>query len=70
LIEWLNSLVYQMTVKRMLFSSFDVKIDGNRLRATAWGEGADIDRHEGATEVKSATHANLRVCPLTRAKLR
>ncbi len=61
LVEWLNALAYQMATKRMLFSRFDVKINGNQLQAKVWGEGADRDRHKPAVEVKSATHWNLRV---------
>jgi len=61
LAEWLNVLVRQMAAKRMLFSRFDVKISGNQLQATAWGEGADNERHRLAVEVKNATHKNLQV---------
>jgi tRNA nucleotidyltransferase (CCA-adding enzyme) len=61
LAEWLNSLVYEMATRRMLFSRFEVKIESNRLRASVWGESVVIDRHNPAVEVKGATYTNLRV---------
>lgn len=61
LVEWLNALVYEMATRRMLFGAFVVAIDGSRLRATAWGEAVDRERHEPAVEVKGATFTALRV---------
>lgn len=61
LAEWLNALVYQMATRRLLFSRFSVKIDGTRLRAQAWGEPIDAERHRPAVEVKGATYTTLRV---------
>jgi SHS2 domain-containing protein len=61
LVDWLNALVYEMAVRRMLFGSFDVSIDGHRLQATAQGETIDVQRHRPAVEVKGATFTELRV---------
>jgi SHS2 domain-containing protein len=61
LVGWLNALVYEMAVRRMLFGSFDVSIDGHRLQATAQGETIDVQRHRPAVEVKGATFTELRV---------
>ena len=61
LIEWLNSVVYEMATRRMLFARFDVHIDGDRLRAYAWGESIDRERHQPAAEVKGATYTELSV---------
>lgn len=61
LFEWLNALVYQMSTRRMLFSRFDVAIDGDRLRAAAHGEHVDVARHAPAVEVKGATLTELAV---------
>ena len=61
LVDWLNALVYEMATKHMLFSKFDVSIDGMKLHATAWGEAVDTERHSPAVEVKGATHTHLRV---------
>ena len=59
--EWLNRLVYEMAIRKMLFSRFAVTIDGGRLAGTAWGERVDVARHHPAVEVKGATYTELRV---------
>ena len=59
--EWLNKLVYEMATRKMLFSRYAVEIDGTRLRAQAWGERVDTERHHPAVEVKGATYTALRV---------
>lgn len=61
LVDWLNALVYEMATRGMLFSRFDVVIDGERLSATAWGEAVDVARHQPAVEVKGATYTALEV---------
>ena len=61
LAEWLNNLIYEMAVRKMLFSRFAVQIDGAQLRAQAWGERTDASRHHPAVEVKGATYTALRV---------
>jgi len=59
--DWLNSLIFEMATRHMLFARFDVGIDGTELRATAWGEPIDPVRHQPAVEVKGATYTGLRV---------
>ena len=59
--EWLNSLIYEMATRKMLFSRFAVRLDGTRLSAQAWGERTDITRHRPAVEIKGATYTALRV---------
>jgi SHS2 domain-containing protein len=59
--EWLNSLVFNMATRRMLFSHFDVRVTGERLDAKAWGESVDVPRHAPAVEVKGATLTELAV---------
>lgn len=61
--EWINALVFEMTTRQMLFARFDVRIEGTRLDADAWGERIDVARHQPAAEVKGATYTDLRVCP-------
>jgi len=61
LVDWLNALVYEMATRKLLFSRFEVRIDGHRLSARAWGEPADAARHQPAVEVKGATYTALRV---------
>src|SRR5512134_769450 len=63
LAAWLNALIYEMSVRRMLFSRFTVRLDGHRLTAQAWGEPAAPARHEPAAEIKGATYTALRVAP-------
>ncbi|HKQ75152.1 MAG TPA: archease [Blastocatellia bacterium] len=61
LAEWLNALIYQMSTRRMLFTRFEVRVDGNRLCGKAWGEPVDVGRHSPAVEVKGATYTQLKV---------
>ncbi|MDH3452361.1 MAG: archease [Gammaproteobacteria bacterium] len=61
LMEWLNALIYEMSVRKMLFARFDVAIRDGDLAATAWGEHIDIERHQPAVEPKGATLTELKV---------
>jgi tRNA nucleotidyltransferase (CCA-adding enzyme) len=61
LVEWLNSLIYEMATRKMLFAKFTVDIDGHSLTAKAWGEAIDLDKHDAAVEVKGATCTDLKV---------
>jgi SHS2 domain-containing protein len=61
LAEWLNSLVYEMATRKMLFSRFSVRFDGPLLSGQAWGERVDVARHHPAVEIKGATYTQLRV---------
>lgn len=60
-VDWLNAIIYEMAVRNMLFSRFDVRIEGTELTATLWGEPVDIARHAPACEPKGATYTALRV---------
>jgi SHS2 domain-containing protein len=61
LFDWLNALIYEMATRKMLFHHFEVKIDGRRLYAKAWGERIEVARHQPAVEVKGATLTDLLV---------
>jgi SHS2 domain-containing protein len=61
LVDWLNSLIYQMSAHKMLFSRFSVQLDDGRLHGRAWGESVDVSRHHPAVEIKGATYTALRV---------
>ena len=61
LVEWLNALIYEMSCRSMLFGDFTVEIVDGEVRATAWGESIDRERHEPAVEVKGATMTALSV---------
>ncbi len=61
LADWLNALIYEMAVRHMLFSRYEVAIEGGHLRAAAWGEAVDVARHQPAVEPKGATYTGLAV---------
>jgi len=61
LLNFLDALLLEMDLKKMLFSRFDVQIVEGKLTATAWGEPVDIARHQPAVEVKAATYHELAV---------
>lgn len=60
-VDFLNAIVYEIATRCMLFSRFEVKIDGDNLTATAWGEAVDNEKHKTAVEVKAATYTELAV---------
>ncbi len=57
--EWLNSLVFEMATRRMLFAEFDVHLAAGVLEAEIRGEPVDVARHAPAVEVKGATLTEL-----------
>ena len=66
--EWLNALIYQMAVRKMLFCRFVVTPGPGTLRANVWGETVDRDRHKPAVEPKGATYTALQVCETSDGK--
>jgi len=50
-----------MAVRKVLFSRYQVTVEGSRLSAAAWGEKVDVGRHQPAVEIKGATYTELRV---------
>ncbi len=61
LFDWLKALLYHFDAERLLFSHFDVKVDGDGLEGAAWGEPMDPARHEMNHEVKAITLHGLKV---------
>ncbi len=65
LYDWLNRLVYEMAVERMIFADYRVEIEAGgdtwRLRARVRGERLDRLRQRPAVEVKGATFTALQV---------
>lgn len=61
LVDFLNAVIYAMATTGLLFTTFRVTIDGNRLQAEASGEPFDPGRHDAAVEVKGATFTELKV---------
>lgn len=61
LAAWLNALVSETAVRRMLFSRFRVELRDGHLDGSAAGEPVSVERHRPAVEVKGATYTALRV---------
>jgi SHS2 domain-containing protein len=61
LFDWLNALVFEMATRRVLFARYEVRVEGPRLNARAFGEPVEMARHQPAVEVKGATWTGLRV---------
>jgi tRNA nucleotidyltransferase (CCA-adding enzyme) len=61
LLDWLNTLIYEMAIRHQLFSRFEVRIIDNHLTATVCGEAVDRERHQPAVEIKGATLTELSV---------
>ena len=59
--EWMNSVIFEMSVARLVFGCFAVDIDGDRLLATLKGEAVVPERHQPAVEIKGATYTELSV---------
>ena len=60
-VDWLNAVIYEMAVRKMLFGRFAVTIKGTRLNGVLWGEPVDVTRHAPACEPKGATYTALQV---------
>ena len=62
LVRWLTELLYYIDAEEMLFSRFVVdEIGDRRLRARAWGERIDRQRHRLHFGVKAVTRHMLEV---------
>src|SRR4051812_3367460 len=61
LFDWLKALLYHFDVERLLFSRFEVSVGDAGLKAAAFGEPMDPQRHEPAHEVKAITYHDLNV---------
>lgn len=61
LVRWLNIVIGEMNIRKMIFGRFRVVIEKDNLTSTVWGELIVQDRHQPAAEVKAATHAELDV---------
>jgi protein archease len=60
-VSWLNAIIYEMAVRSMLFSKYEVSLSGRSLSGTLWGEKVDPERHQLGVEPKGATVTALRV---------
>ncbi len=60
--DWINTLIYEMDVRKMLFSSFDLTITRGKelmLEAEVWGENIKKEKHHPAVLIKGATMTEL-----------
>jgi SHS2 domain-containing protein len=60
-VDWLNAIIFEMATRKMLFSEFHVRIEGEVLNGQAHGEKISLSRHRPAAEVKGATFSELKV---------
>ena len=51
LLDWINELVYQMAVHRLLFNHYQVAIHDGVLSATAFGETVNPQKHQPAVQI-------------------
>lgn len=64
LVAWLSELLYYVDAEEMLFRRFEVEdLSGARLRAVAFGERIDRERHELHLGVKAVTRHMLEIAP-------
>lgn len=61
LVDWLNSIIYEMAVRKMLFGRFEVLIENLKLVAKIWGEKIDSQKHTPVVEPKAVTYNQLSV---------
>ena len=61
LVNWLTELLFLHETQRLLFSDFDVRIDGLAVRGRARGETIDKERHELRVAIKAVTYHGLTV---------
>jgi len=62
LVRWLSELLYYLDAEEMLFRRFQVdELSGARLRARAFGERIDRDRHDLHFGVKAVTRHMLEI---------
>lgn len=63
-LDWINSVIYEMDIKRMLFSVYEVSIKSGVLEAQIKGETVDLHKHDPAVDIKGATLTELKVIDL------
>ena len=60
-VDWLNTLVYEMATRHMLFNKFNIQIHDGHLTAKVCGETVNREKHQPAVEIKGATLTELQV---------
>jgi SHS2 domain-containing protein len=60
-VNWLSAIIYEMDIRKMLFSKFAVGVENLKLSATIWGEKINQQKHSPAVEPKAVTYNQLSV---------
>ncbi|MBD6955695.1 MAG: archease [Thermoplasmatales archaeon] len=63
LVKFLSEILYLFDAESMVFSSFEVKIEGNSLKAILCGERYSREKHGSKLNVKAVTYHMLQVDP-------
>ena len=66
LVEWIGELIALIDINGQFYSKFEVEsietiTDGYSLKARAWGETIDHEKHDTRTEVKAMTYADMKI---------
>ena len=61
LVCWLQEILYLMDTEGLVFSVFEVRIEGTALQATLWGEPFNPEVHPMKSDVKAVTYHHLEV---------
>ncbi len=59
--KWLGELVYLHDAERLLFSKFNVKTDGKKLKATIYGETYDKKKHKFIIDIQAVTYHKMSI---------
>jgi SHS2 domain-containing protein len=59
--DWINSIIYEMDLRSMIFGQFLVGINDLKLDAIIKGEKIDNQKHQPAVGIKGATLTELKV---------
>ncbi|REJ73332.1 MAG: archease [Planctomycetota bacterium] len=61
LFDWLSELLHTFETTGLVLCRFDVDLSNDGIRARAWGEPIDPDRHRLGHEVKAVTYHMLKL---------
>ena len=61
LIDFLSEVLFLSEVDYLVFSSINVHLASNHLRALLVGEPFDPERHRGGTEIKGISYSGLKI---------
>lgn len=62
LVKWLNEIIYEFEVERILYKDFSIVLKGDvALQATCYGERYNPRKHILLREIKAATYHDLHV---------